>query len=164
MGRAYGRVTERSEPMNAVEIVHGLEAIIDAAAGVLAEQSLDATLHGMVRALGGIVPFTSLAVYEADHQSEVLTPVFAVGRFVEETLSDRPPFGASIAGTAVRTREMQHLGPSDPRAVPYTIPGTPEEEPAAMVVVPLLVGETVIGTLTVWREGWDAGSFSAEEA
>jgi diguanylate cyclase (GGDEF)-like protein len=157
-------VNERSEPVNAVEVVRGLEAIIDAAAGVLAEQSLDATLHGMVRALGGIVPFTSLAVYEADHQTEVLIPVFAVGRFVEETLQDRPPFDASIAGMAVRSRETQHVAPSDPRMVPYTIPGTPVEEPSAMVVVPLLVGETVIGTLTVWREGWDAGEFAAEEA
>jgi len=33
------------------QVVRGLEAIIDAAAGVLAEQSLTATLNGMARAL-----------------------------------------------------------------------------------------------------------------
>ena len=53
---------------SATRVVHGLEAIIDAAAGVLAEKSLTATLNGMARALGPIVPFTSLAIYEADHR------------------------------------------------------------------------------------------------
>jgi hypothetical protein len=48
------------------QIVVGLEAIIDAAAGVLAEQSLEATLRGMAGELAAIVPFTSLAIYEAD--------------------------------------------------------------------------------------------------
>jgi hypothetical protein len=46
----------------AVTVCSVTNAIIDAAAGVLAEQSLDATLDGMARALGAIVPFTSLAV------------------------------------------------------------------------------------------------------
>src|SRR4051812_50163546 len=85
------------------QIVLGLEAIIDAAAGVLAEQSLTATLEGMARALGEIVPFTSLAIYEADNRARVLVPVFAVGRYVEQTLADRPPFDASIGGSGVRS-------------------------------------------------------------
>jgi diguanylate cyclase (GGDEF)-like protein len=147
-----------------IEISRGLESIIDAAAGVLAEQSLDATLHGMVEALHPIVAFTSLALYEADHEARVLVPVFAVGRYVGETLADRPPFDASIAGTVVTTGVMAHLDPDDPRQAPYTIPDTPADEPAAIVVVPLLVAGTVIGTLTVWREGPNAGVFTAAEA
>jgi hypothetical protein len=59
---------------SATRVVHGLEAIIDAAAGVLAQKSLIATLDGMVRELRPIVPFTSLAVYEADHAARVLVP------------------------------------------------------------------------------------------
>ena len=111
------------------DIARGLEAIIDAAAGVLAEESLEATLEGMVEALHPIVSFTSLALYEADHEARVLVPVFAVGRYVEETLTDRPPFDASIAGTVVKTGEMAHLDPEDPRQAPYTIPDTPADEP-----------------------------------
>src|SRR3954452_7750922 len=120
------------------QVVDGLEAIIEAAAGVLAEKSLDATLHGIVRALDAIVPFTSLALYEADHRARVLVPVFAVGNYVEETLAARPPFAGSIAGTVVTTGELMRLGPRDPRLGPYAIPDTPEDEPAAIVVVPLV--------------------------
>ena len=146
-------------------VVRGLEAIIDAAAGVLAEESLTATLHGMVRELQGIVPFTSLAIYEADHQARVLVPVFAVGRYVEETLADRPPFDASISGAAVQSGELAHLDPWDTRMKLYAIPGTPTDELEAIVVAPLLVGSKAIGALTVWREDEREGvEFAVDEA
>jgi diguanylate cyclase (GGDEF)-like protein len=145
-------------------IVTGLESIIDAAAGVLAAKSLDATLQGMVGELDRIVPFTSLALYEADHDARILVPVFAVGQYVEETLADRPTFDDSIAGAVVTSGLMAHYAPTDPRLRNYTIPDTPEEEPAAIVVVPLLVGDEAIGTLTVWREGENPAPFSTDDA
>ena len=144
-------------------VVEGLEAIIDAAAGILAEQSLTATLNGMAHALGEIVPFTSLAVFEADHAAEVLVPVYAGGRYVAETLAARPPFDESIAGGVVRSVEMAHVEACEQSQAEYTIPDTPVDEKEAIVVVPLVVGDDVIGTLNVWREG-DDPSFGADEA
>ena len=76
----------------------------------------------MARALGAIVPFTSLAIYEADHRARVLVPVFAVGRYVEQTLADRPPFDASIGGSVVRSREMAHIELARPAAQPVPDP------------------------------------------
>jgi diguanylate cyclase (GGDEF)-like protein len=147
-----------------IQVVQGLEAIIDAAAGVLAEQSLTATLNGMARALGEIVPFTDLAIYEADHRARVLVPVLALGRYVDETLADRPPFDASIGGSVVRSREMAHLELPDTDLSAYTIPDTPMDEPEALVVVPLVVGDDVIGTLSVWRVGGERPIFTVDEA
>jgi diguanylate cyclase (GGDEF)-like protein len=49
---------------------------------------------------------------------------------------------------------------SDPRA--STIPGTPDE-PEALIVVPLFVGGEVAGTLNVGRMGRQEAHFSAEE-
>jgi diguanylate cyclase (GGDEF)-like protein len=152
------------QPASPSQVVHGLEAIIDAAAGILAERSLTATLRGMARALGEIVPFTSLAVYEADHDAEDLVPVFAVGRYVEQTLAARPPFDGSIAGGVVRSGEMAHITVDDPSLSEFTIPDTPVDEKEAIVIVPLIVGADVIGTLNVWREGSGTPSFAVEEA
>lgn len=45
-----------------VALVAGLEAIIDAATGILAAQSLEETLQGMADALAPVVPYTSHAV------------------------------------------------------------------------------------------------------
>jgi diguanylate cyclase (GGDEF)-like protein len=93
----------------------------------------------------------------------VLVPAFAVGRYVDETLASRPPIDGSIAGTVVMTGELVHLEPGDPRPSHYTIPDTPADEQEAMVFVPLIVADEVIGTLNLWREG-DAPTFAVAEA
>jgi diguanylate cyclase (GGDEF)-like protein len=150
---------------SATQVVRGLEAIIDAAAGVLAQKSLTATLEGMVRELRPIVPFTSLAVYEADYDARMLVPVYAEGRWVDETLAHRPAFDSSLSGGVVLTGEMAHLDPADTRLKRYTIPDTPDDELEAIVIAPLVVDDVVIGTLTVWREDERAAvAFTVEEA
>jgi diguanylate cyclase (GGDEF)-like protein len=157
------------QAVSATRVVRGLESIIDAVAGVLAEQSLDATLQSMARALKGIVPFSSLAVYEVDLERNVLIPAFAEGLWVEETMADAPKLDNSITGKVVKSRQIVHLEPGHPWFGRYVIDGTPQDL-EAIVFCPLIVGDRVIGTLNVWRE--DAApefhgtvpSFSPEEA
>ena len=146
----------------ATRIARGLEEIIDAAAGVLAAQSLQATLKEMAAALRPIVPFTSLAVYEADLESRKLNPVFAVGRHVEETLAFAPPLDASITGKAFMRGRLVHLEPGHPWLGSYQLPGTPDDEDEALIVAPLVAAGAPIGTLNVWREGLKP-SFEREE-
>jgi diguanylate cyclase (GGDEF)-like protein len=139
------------QAVSATRVVRGLESIIDAVAGVLAEQSLDATLQSMARALRGIVPYTSLAIYEVDAERQLLIPVFAEGLFVEETLADPPALNDSITGKVVRSRQIVHLEPGHPWFGRYIIADTPQDL-EAIVFCPLIVADRVIGTLNVWRE------------
>jgi diguanylate cyclase (GGDEF)-like protein len=157
------------QAVSATRVVRGLESIIDAVAGVLAEQSLDATLQAMARALHGIVPYTSLAIYEVDAERQLLIPVFAEGLFVEETMADAPKLNDSITGKVVRSRQIVHLEPGHPWFGRYVIADTPQEI-EAIVFCPLVVADRVIGTLNVWREdsapelAGTIPSFSPEEA
>ena len=157
------------QTVSATRVVRGLESIIDAVAGVLAEQSLDATLQSMARALHGIVPYTSLAIYEVDVERHKLIPVLAEGLFVEETMADAPKLDDSITGKVVRSRQIVHLEPGHPWFGRYIIDGTPQDL-EAIVFCPLIVSDRVIGTLNVWREDSAPGmegtipSFSPEEA
>jgi diguanylate cyclase (GGDEF)-like protein len=144
------KLMERDDP---TRLTRGLESIIDAAASILAEGSLEETFDEMARALETIVPFTSLAVYSAQDSAPVLTPVFAVGRYVEETLAGRPPLQGSIAGRVVLTRTLVHYEATAARDSVYVVPGTPDDEPEALVCTPLIAGSRVLGTLNVWREG-----------
>jgi diguanylate cyclase (GGDEF)-like protein len=170
-------MTSRTRPLkvgpNSVEFTHvsavpatrvarGLEEIIDAAAGVLAAQSLQATLKAMASALHPIVPFTSLAVYEADLDARELHPVFAIGRHVQETLAFSPPLDASITGKAFLRGRLVHLEPGHPWLGSYQLPGTPADEEEALIVAPLVAAGAPIGTLNVWREGFEP-SFEREE-
>jgi diguanylate cyclase (GGDEF)-like protein len=136
-----------------LRLTRGLESIIDAAASILAEGSLSATFDEMARALETIVPFTSLAVYSIQDGVPFLLPVFAVGRYVEETMGGRPPLHRSIAGRVVRTRTLVHMEADAAREAIYQVPGTPDDEPEALVCTPLIAGSRVLGTLNVWREG-----------
>ncbi len=131
----------------------GLAAIIDAATGVLGEQSLEATLEEMARALNPIVPYTSLAIYEVDHIAGVLVPLYAAGRYIEQTLSSRPALDASITGHAVTTGQLVHLEAGHPWLGQYVMPGTPIDEHEAFIAAPLMVAGEAIGSLNVWREG-----------
>jgi diguanylate cyclase (GGDEF)-like protein len=157
------------QAVSATRVVRGLESIIDAVAGILAEQSLDATLLSMARALSGIVPFSSLAVYEVDHEGRRLVPVFAEGLYVEETMADTADIDDSITGKVVKARQLVHLEPGHPWFGRYVIAGTPQDR-EAIVFCPLIVADKVIGTLNVWREDSAPGfqhitpTFSPEEA
>jgi diguanylate cyclase (GGDEF)-like protein len=143
----------------------GLEAIIDAATGILAAQSLEETLQGMADAVLPIVPYTSLAVYEVSLAERVLIPLLATGSYVPQTLTSRPALDASITGLAVLRAEVVCPPPGDPLLGKYQMPGTPQSgDSEAILVAPLLVGEEVVGTLNVWREGDDNAWFSEEEA
>jgi diguanylate cyclase (GGDEF)-like protein len=133
-------------------LVSGLEAIIDAATGILAAQSLEETLQGMADALAPIVPYTSLAVYEVLWTERVLVPLLATGRYVPETLASRPALENSITGSAVLAADVIYLAPGDPLLRQHVMPGTPQSDEDAILVAPLLVGEHVVGTLNVWRE------------
>ncbi|HEY6759687.1 MAG TPA: sensor domain-containing diguanylate cyclase [Baekduia sp.] len=141
---------EHGDPLR---FTRGLESIIDAAASILAEGSLSSTFDEMARALETIVPFTSLAVYSTQDGVDVLLPVFAVGSYVEETLAARPPVQGSIAGRVVLTRTLVHLEADASRNAIFQVPGTPDDEPEALVCTPLIAGSRVLGTLNVWREG-----------
>ena len=149
--------------MNA-RLVSGLEAIIDAATGVLAAQSLQETLQGMADALLPIVPYTSLAVYEVAWDERILIPLLATGSYVPETLKSRPSLDASISGMAVLSAQVVCPAPGDPRLGKYQMPGTPQSgDSEAILVAPLLVSGAVVGTLNVWREDEHDPWFSPEE-
>jgi diguanylate cyclase (GGDEF)-like protein len=144
-------------------LVAGLEAIIDAATGVLAAQSLEETLQGMADALAPIVPYTSLAVFEVVWAERVLVPLLATGRYVPETLASRPTLDNSITGSAVLRAEVVYLAPGDPLLRKHVMPGTPQSDDDAILVAPLVVADHVVGTLNVWREDQPAW-FQPEES
>src|SRR3954454_14536862 len=154
---------------SATRVVRGLESIIDAVAGVLAEQSLDATLEAMARALRGLVRYSGLAIYEVDARRQLLIPASATGLWVDETMAAVAEIDNSITGKVVRSRQNVHLEPGHPWFGRYIIDGTPQDL-EAIVFCPLIVADRVIGTLNVWREGGAPGfdsatpTFSPEEA
>ncbi len=124
---------------------------------VLSEQSLDALLDRIAVALGDLVPYEALHIYEAHEDRRELVPLLArSNEYEDEIMRSRPRFGEGITGWAVENRRpvwtnRAHL---DPRCV--TIPGTPTEA-EAMISMPLIARGALKGALNIYRIGEDAG-------
>ena len=139
-----------------------LEALMDAAAAVLAADSLQETFGRIARRLGELVPYDDLVLYEVDPAQAALRAVFADGAWVEEVMAESFPIGEGITGRTLRQGATANIARTDLDPDSAPVPGTPEE-PEALVCVPLLVEERTIGALNLYRNGDDV-AFSAREA
>ena len=112
--------------------------------------------------LKAIVPYDSLTVYRVDPSRSVRRAVIARDRFAELILAHESPLGPGITGWVIDNGEavLANEAHLDPRSV--QVPGTPFE-PEAMIVVPLLVNRSTIGTLNIGRMGEAEASFTDNE-
>ena len=143
-------------------LVQSYRQLADVFHDILSEHSLDNLLERIADTLAELVPHDTLSIYQADEGQTLLTPVLARDKWSEKIMNSRSEFGEGITGWAALHREpvrtnQAHL---DPRTV--TVPGTPEDEPEALIAVPLIARGIVKGTLNIYRLGEDA-SFSDDE-
>ncbi len=143
-------------------LVQSYRQLADVFHDILSEQSLDNLLDRIADTLAELVPHDTLSIYQADEAQGLLTPVLARDKWAEKIMESRSLFGEGITGWAalhrapVRTNQA-HL---DPRT--KTVPGTPPDEPEALITVPLIARDLVKGVLNIYRLGEHA-AFSDEE-
>jgi diguanylate cyclase (GGDEF)-like protein len=137
-------------------LVESYRRLADVFHDVLAEQSLDALLDRIADALADLVPHDSLTIYEADEARRVLTPVWARDKWADKILADKCPFGVGLTGWGVEHREAARVNQAhlDPRVA--TVPGTPDDEPEALISIPLIARDSIKGALNIYRLGEDA--------
>jgi diguanylate cyclase (GGDEF)-like protein len=129
---------------------------------VLSEQTLESVLDRIADTLADLIPFDAFTIYEADESRELLVPLMSRDAWAEEIMQDQPRFGEGITGWAVLHREPQLVNDAhlDPRV--SVVPGTPPDEPEALISVPLVARGAIKGALNVYRLGENA-SFSEDE-
>jgi diguanylate cyclase (GGDEF)-like protein len=129
---------------------------------VLSEQQLDAVLERIADTLGDLIPFDAFTIYQADENRRVLIPLMSRDKWADEIMGDQPLYGEGITGWVVENREPQLVNAAhlDPRV--KVVPGTPPDEPEALISVPLVARGTIKGALNVYRLGDDA-AFTEEE-
>jgi diguanylate cyclase (GGDEF)-like protein len=129
---------------------------------VLSEQTLESVLDRIADTLADLIPFDAFTIYEADESRRLLVPLMSRDAWAEEIMQDNPRFGEGITGWAVLHREPQLVNDAhlDPRV--SVVPGTPPDEPEALISVPLVARGAIKGALNVYRLGENA-SFSEDE-
>ena len=140
-----------------------LDALIDAAAGILAADSLKDTLGRIAHHLQALLPYDDLTVYEVDDSGTSLRPVFALGAWVEEIMAESLSVDRGTSGWVVRNRRTRNVPNTRFDTISTVVPGTDEED-EAFVCVPLLAHDRVVGTLNVYRTGSDHAFTDTEVA
>ena len=143
-------------------LVESYRRLADVFHDVLAEQSLDALLDRVADALAELIPYDSLTIYEADEPRRLLQPVLARDKWADKILASQCLFGQGLTGWGVEHREpvlvnQAHL---DPRVV--TVEGTPDDEPEALITIPLIARDSIKGALNIYRLGEEA-TFDTDE-
>jgi PAS domain S-box-containing protein len=102
--------------------------------------------------LKSVVWYDNFSIYRVDDEMKILNPVLARDRNAHAVLGFPIPRGAGLTWWSVDNREPVLLNDAlhDPRVI--QIPGTAEEE-EAMIIVPLVSGEEVIGAMNIARTG-----------
>ena len=123
---------------------------------VLAEQSLDRLLERIADTLADLVPHDTLTIYAADDLQRVLRPVLARDEWADKILADTVKLGRGITGWAAEHREpvLTNQAHLDPRV--QFVPGTPEDDPEALITIPLIARDQLKGALNIYRLGEEA--------
>ena len=129
-----------------------LEALVDAAAGILSADSLPGTLGRIAHHLATLVPFDDLSLYEIEDGGDSLKPVFAVGDWVEEIMAEEIPVLSGVTGWVVRNRRTRNVPNTLHEPLCTVVTGT-DEVAEAFVAVPLIAHDRVVGSLNVYRTG-----------
>jgi len=138
-----------------------LEALVDAAAGILAADSLAGTLGRIAHHLAAVVPFDDLSLYEIEEGGAALKPVFAVGAWAEEVMAEEIPLLSGVTGWVVRNRRTRSVPNTQLEPLCTVVPGT-DDVAEAFVAVPLIAHDRVVGSLNVYRTGEDSAFTDAE--
>jgi diguanylate cyclase (GGDEF)-like protein len=137
-------------------LVDSYRRLADVFHDVLSEQRLNSLLDRIADTLGDLVPYDAFTIYQADEVRRCLIPLMARDTWADEIMNDRPIFGQGITGWAVEHREPQWVNQAhlDPRV--QVVPGTPPDEPEALITIPLIARDGIKGALNIYRLGEDA--------
>jgi diguanylate cyclase (GGDEF)-like protein len=143
-------------------LVESYRRLADVFHDILAEQSLDSLLERIADTLADLIPHDTLTIYEVDELQRQLRPVLARDEWAEKIMRSFVTVGQGITGWAAAHREPVRVNQAhlDPRVL--FVPGTPPDEPEALISIPLIAREQLKGVLNVYRLG-DEASFDDDE-
>jgi diguanylate cyclase (GGDEF)-like protein len=136
--------------------VESYRRLADVFHDVLGEQSLDAVLERIADTLAELIPHDTLTVFQVDEGRGFLVPVLARDQWADKILDTPIRIGEGITGWAAQHREpvLTNQAHLDPRVM--FVPGTPPDEPEALITIPLIARDAIKGALNVYRLGEDA--------
>lgn len=127
--------------------------LLDLSTALLSTLDPKRVFEQLAETLKTLVDYDTMDVRLVDEKAGELVCIFARDTSAEEMLDFRSPLGVGVTGWVVEHNQAQLINDMvhDPRQV--QVPGTPEGEAQASIIVPLNVRGVVSGALTIDRLG-----------
>jgi GAF domain-containing protein len=132
--------------------VHSQLALLDTALSMQRQIESGSIYELVATKLRDVVWNDEITFYITDYEKSAIIPVFSRGPYTEQIMADHAPLGTGITGYVAKTgkAELVNDTTSDPRTV--DVPGTPTKQKEAMMAIPLIGKERVIGVLAIYRD------------
>lgn len=140
--------------------VHSQLALLETTLSMQRQIDSSSIYEQVADRLREVVWYDAITFYKIDHERALVIPVVARGPYTDEIMADPFSMGDGITGHVARTGKAELINDTlgDPRAV--QVGGTPEDK-EAMMAIPLMGKDRVIGVLDLYRDG--GGIFSKTE-
>lgn len=111
------------------------------------------TIYEMVAdKLREVVWYDAITFYKVDHEKKLIVPMVARGPYVSEIMSESFGFDVGITGHVAKTGKPEVINDTTKDKRAAQVAGTPIER-EAMMAIPLMGKERVIGVLAMYRNG-----------
>ena len=117
--------------------------------------SLSAVLDAMATGLDSLVPFTSVAVFQADEHQNRLEPLFSRSRTGRSAAQSVVRYGQGLIGNAALRREPLQRGPDavSPDEYPFSGQERDDKVPFSVLAYPMIIEGELIGVMVMERTG-----------
>jgi PAS domain S-box-containing protein len=140
--------------------VHSQLALLDTALSMQRQLETGSIYELIAEKLHDVVWHDGLTFYKLDHERKMLQPLFSRGPYAKEIMSEEFSMEVGITGYVARTGKAELVNDTLKDKRVAQVAGTPVEQ-EAMMAIPLVGKERVIGVLTLYRDG--AQTFSPTE-
>ena len=137
---------------DAARLMAELDTVLAALSDIGSQPDYHSTLEAIGDNLERLIPCDSCLFYVADHDSNMLVPALVRDPYPEALLAFRPKVGEGIVGAVAATRAAKHIPDASTDADYVAIPGAPIE-PEAMLVVPMVHKDELLGVISLSRFG-----------
>ncbi|MBN1140011.1 MAG: GAF domain-containing protein [Anaerolineae bacterium] len=130
-----------------------LAALVEVGRDITATLDLDRVLERIAQHAWRILEPDDCDLYLMEPDGQTAKAIVSLGLYAAETMASPVYMGVGIVGHVAKSgiAEMVNDMLTDPRSI--QIPGTPDEEPQAMICAPLLSKGQVIGVMALSRMG-----------
>jgi PAS domain S-box-containing protein len=113
--------------------------------------------------IGDVVSYSELSYYMIDWQKKMIYPVFAAGSFANEVMADPGTIDEGVVGAVAKSGKAEFMDDVDADPRVEDVPGIPEGH-EAMLAIPLIGSENVLGVLELYRPKGEVFTVSDLEA